>query len=692
MKMLHDRPTGRQADGEKQHTGSSARRPVGPSFFLAIFLLASPTLADLHLHTGVIPVSRGKPLDLPQTNPNRPLLWLVAHDADADGNDVRLALEANNLRVLSYIPDNGFLLRGKAADLPRISTLPEIIWAGPFEARHKTSPNLREGGDAAVLEVLDGQRLMSRRAKHSRALAESADVLWLEPAPRFELLSDIARTQPVMDVNRAWEHLGLTGAGEIIAIADTGLDTGDTNDLHIAFRGRVTGIAWASSSWADTHGHGTKVAGCAVGDGSGSPNNMYAGVAPEAHLLVHSIYGSNTYSFTALLDETYARGARVFSYSSIVANSFGMYEGMCAYLDWFAWSNTNFLFCGGAGNDGLQGAGTASAPSTAKNVLGVGGSQGRDIPLATLETSQTIWNRSSRGPCLDGRVKPDLVAPGSWVCTTRIVSGGNYYVEDYGTSFSTPFVAGCALLVRQWLREHRGVTDPSAALVKAILLNGAQPFVAGQTAQPNNVEGWGHVSLFPSLYTAPGMTNRLHDVKDGLLKNQEDVYDVPHQPGVVVHAMLVYSDYPGDPVVAQTAPKLVNDLDLIVVAPDGAQLKVGDRTNNIERISFMPSQPGVWRVKVRGRKVPFGPQPYALVMRSEPIAPVATSLRVADGAAELVFFSPRETAFSVLSNNSLNAPQPWPAETKLPARLRMDPARGVTLPADAPQKFWRIGE
>jgi len=668
----------------------SCRQVVRSSRLLLFFLLASPTLADLHLHTGTIPISRGKSLDLPQTNPNRPLLWLVAHDENADGNEIRLSLEKNNFSVLGYVPDNGFLLRGKSADLPRIEKMPDIIFVARYEARHKTAPGLREGDEVSVLQVVAGQRLAPRRAKHSRALAESEDVLWLEPAPRFEMLSDIARAQPVMDVDRAWERLGLTGAGETIAIADTGLDTGNTHTLHPAFQGRVEGIAWAASTWADTYynPHGTKVAGCAVGDGSGSPDNMYAGVAPQANLIMHGITGPNAFLFGDMLDESLLRGARVFSFSYISTNWFGAYEGMCAFFDDYTWRNPDFLFCSGAGNDGLRGAGSVLPPSTAKNVLGVGGSQGRDALLSTLETSQSIWDRSSRGPCLDGRVKPDIVAPGSLVCTTTRVADGSLYTTDSGTSFSTPYVAGCALLVRQWLREQRDVTNPSAALVKAILLNCAQPFVAGETTRPNNTEGWGHVSLFPSLYTLPGMTNRFHDVKTGLLKHQEHVYNVAHQPGVVVHAMLVYSDFHGNPAAAQTAPKLVNDLDLSVIAPDGTVLAVNDRTNNIEQISFMPTQPGTWRVKVRGHRVPFGPQPYALVMRSEPAGPRITSFRVADGKADLEFFSPRGTVLR--TTGDLAAPKPWPLEPEAPARLRMDPARNVEIPL-APleaRRFW----
>ena len=679
----------------------SGRQAVRLSGLLLLLLLAPLSFADLHLRSGAIPTARGKSLDVPQEKGNPFLLCLVAHDENADGHDVRLALEKNGFAVLGYIPDNGFLIRGKSADLPRIKTIPDIIFVARYEARHKTAPELREGDEVSVLEAVVNQRLAPRRARHTRALADSEDILWLEPAPLFEPLCDVARAQEAMDVERAWEHLGLTGAGEILAIADTGLDTGDTNTLHEAFRGRVTGLGWGRPGlWNDSGGHGTMVAGCAVGNGlgKGSPGNQYAGVAPEAHLLFHSMDGPNGFLFADLLVESYGRGARVFSFSYVTSSS-GSYDYYSALVDDFTWHHPEFLFCSGAGNSG-PGPGTVFAPATAKNVLGVGGSVSRpvvDVPvsetLAELAVSQSIWNSSSRGPCNDKRIKPDIVAPACWIITThpQWFNPENFYTTNgvWGTSLSTPYVAGCAILTRQWLREERGITNPSAALVKAILLNGAQPFVSGQTSRPNNTEGWGHVSLFPSLYTQPDMTNRFHDVKKGLRKNQEHVYEVESQPGAVVHAMLVYSDYPA---LSPAGKMLVNDLDLSVIAPNGTVLSVNDRTNNVEQISFLPSQPGVWHVKVRGHCVPYGPQPYALVMRSEPAGPRITSFRVADGKAEVEFFSQRGTALR--TTDDLAAPKPWPLEPGAPARLRTDPVRSVEIllnPLEA-RRFWTPGE
>ena len=86
---------------------------------------------------------------------------------------------------------------------------------------------------------------------------------------------------------------------------------------------------------------------------------------------------------------------------------------------------------------------------------------------------------SSRGPCDDRRIKPDLVAPGTDIVSTRsaaaatsdfwgLVPGNDHYAFMGGTSMAAPLVAGCAALVRQYYATERGI-EPSAALVKATI-------------------------------------------------------------------------------------------------------------------------------------------------------------------------------------------------------------------------------
>jgi hypothetical protein len=125
---------------------------------------------------------------------------------------------------------------------------------------------------------------------------------------------------------------GLTGAGQVIGHADTGLDLGDLTALHPDLRGRVKaayawgrraasgfdspgsdpmGLAWDGTDlwvsdpwfdqifklnlgltppgdWSDPNGHGTHTAGSILGDGSAS-GGQYKGTAPDAELVHQSV-------------------------------------------------------------------------------------------------------------------------------------------------------------------------------------------------------------------------------------------------------------------------------------------------------------------------------------------------------------------------------------------------------------------
>jgi len=116
---------------------------------------------------------------------------------------------------------------------------------------------------------------------------------------------------------------------------------------------------------------------------------------------------------------------------------------------------------------------------------------------------------SSRGPVQNGRNKPDVVAPGTAILSTRsrttqgtgwLASGDPLRFYDGGTSKATPLVAGCAAVVRQYLTTTGAMPNPSAALIKAMLINGATPIKGQDTppevgAIPDISEGFGRVDI-----------------------------------------------------------------------------------------------------------------------------------------------------------------------------------------------------
>src|SRR5262249_4870233 len=116
---------------------------------------------------------------------------------------------------------------------------------------------------------------------------------------------------------------------------------------------------------------------------------------------------------------------------------------------------------------------------------------------------------SSRGPVQGRRVKPDIVAPGTAILSTRsratsgkgwALSDDPLYFFEGGTSMATPLVAGCAAVIREYLIKNQQIATPTAALVKATLINSSD-FIAGQYvpsetgSSPSFSDGFGRVNV-----------------------------------------------------------------------------------------------------------------------------------------------------------------------------------------------------
>jgi subtilisin family serine protease len=293
-----------------------------------------------------------------------------------------------------------------------------------------------------------------------------------------------------------------------------------------------------------------------------------------------------------------------------------------------------------------------SSPATAKNILSVGASenllntggiQKKAGEVCTANgclwpaepiASDTFSNNpnglaafSSRGPTQDGRIKPEIVAPG-----TNILSDCSHLSDasalwgrfntDYcysgGTSMSTPLVAGAAAVTRQYLQKK--FDNPSAALVKATLLHSAFDLYPGQygevgrehgqeilTHAPNADEGYGRVDIDNMLKQRLTFV----DEKSGVSTGEQKTYQVPS--GGVRKVTLVYTDYPASPA---TSAALVNNLDLEVRVGDQV-FKSASTVNNTEQVTIDgAARGGPVTIVVVGTNVPMGKngrQPYALV-------------------------------------------------------------------------------
>ena len=429
-------------------------------------------------------------------------------------------------------------------------------------------------------------------------------------------------------------------------------------------------------------------------------------------------YPANGYFLTGLpsnlgtmYQQAYNSGARIHSNSWGAALA-GDYTVDSANTDSFIWTNRDMLITFSAGNEGTDANSNGvvdndsiGSPATAKNVLTVGASEnvradnwacdtsltytsadayqsgqtcnsmggnqanflgtygqrwGADFPANPLFSDVTAGNSgqmasfSSRGPTDDTRIKPDVVAPGTWILSAfsdlyqqgyegdpvnpqngihQWDGWGMPYNNDYkymgGTSMSNPLAAGGVTVVRDYYNKKIPSVNASAALVKATIINSAVDMADENNDGvndndfpiPNVHEGWGRVNL-------DGATDGTIEFVDetlgptGLSTGGSQVFNVTSTGGPL-KVTLVWSDFAS----TDTASiNLVNDLDLTVSGPSGtfrgnvfsggwsATGGTADRRNNVENVYIQSPIAGTYAVTINAFNIPNGPQKFALVV------------------------------------------------------------------------------
>lgn len=635
------------------------------------------------------------------------------------------------LIIQEYVSENTYLCGYKGTDLAQIRALPFVTWANIYLQEFKVAPNLRPTTTAPALNLLptsvgaphsrtprtvdivfhddvdpnsdavksavaaaahvDKTSLPMGRHKvrltveerHMDDLAAIDAVRVIQEVPQVQLHNNVAG--PILNAHVVVNGTTYEGAGEVIAVADTGFDAGSTVNPHPAFTSRVARLydLGRPGKTDDPHGHGTHVCGSAVGDGiSASMGGAIRGIAPQATLVVQSLIdpsgglGGIPTDLTDLFEPPYRD-----DHARVHTNSWGAvtpalpYDQRAREIDDFVWNNPDLVICFSAGNEGTDRDGDGSvnpkstgAQAAAKNCITVGACESdrhnieltygsirpsdfpkppiHDDPMANNPEGMAAF--SSRGPTQEGRFKPDIVAPGTSILSTHSrnapaastlfgPSSDADYFFDSGTSMATPLVAGCAAVLRETLVKN-GIATPSAALVKALLINGAveltgqyNPSEAGPS--PNNNSGFGRVDLAGSVII-PGPNPDANFGQGGPLNQGDEdtiTVEIPREPhgehslarragigtmglGATFKITLVWSDPVGD--------TLQNDLDLIVIAADGSERhgNMGtsnnfDQVNNVEQVLWTSMPPGDARIVIRASRITRFPQPYAYAWR-----------------------------------------------------------------------------
>jgi serine protease AprX len=282
----------------------------------------------------------------------------------------------------------------------------------------------------------------------SRQLAEIAargDVFSLT-SNKPRLMLSLNASRPLIRATQVQSNLGFDGTGVTVAVLDTGVDA-----AHPALETAVTGQEdFDGEGIGDMQGHGSHCAGIVA-----SRDERFRGIAPGASILdLKHMNASGSGQGSAALEAiqaAVAAGVPIASNSWGISHADGQWQdpptagapdGSCIFC--VAADNASeagVLFVVAAGNNDDDSCATydthIDCPGNARLAITVGGSDDDD----------DMYSESSVGPTPEGRIKPDLVAPGVDIESVEANTKG--FTEKSGTSMATPHVAGVAALMLQ---------------------------------------------------------------------------------------------------------------------------------------------------------------------------------------------------------------------------------------------------
>ncbi len=597
----------------------------------------------------------------------------------ADAAAVRAAVRAGSMQVVSFARQQMTVL-ASPEQLLALADHVDVAWISPFrfaETHNEFGAGVIMGADTAVALGYDGSTQIVAVADTGIGDGTAAGAHRDIPADRIVAIHDWPTSNAPGCYRPTNDGAQDPDSGHGTHVAASVLGGGGPNGEGMGTAPGASLVFQAVEDWIRTGGT------CAA-----SPDGYYLTGLPD--------------DLTDLFQQAYDDGARIHS-NSWGSSVDGEYTSDAATVDTFIWNNPDMLITTSAGNAGIDADSNGTvdddsigSPATAKNLLTVGASENDrqgdwvcdaaltytnpntgtscssqggtndlftwgdawpdDFPADPIASDASAGNAeqlaafSSRGPTDDGRIKPDVVAPGSWVLSGYSdlyqegydgatnpqnsafqYDGWGFPVDEHykymgGTSMSNPLVAGAAAVVRDFYEKTDG-HSASAALTKATLINSAVDLLDENNDGaddndfpiPNSHEGWGRVDVGAAVDGTAWYADSDAVSTGGTVASTHTV-----DAGTPLRVTLVWSDYPSD---ETAAVNLVNDLDLVVTSPSGQDYlgnvfsngwaAVGgsaDRLNNVENVYVEAPAAGTWTVTVSGFNVPFGPQPFALVV------------------------------------------------------------------------------
>ena len=545
--------------------------------------------------------------------------------------------------------------------------------------------------------------------------------------------------------SKGFTQAQFTASGFVVDVTDSGLDNGTTTPNHfglytggsntLASRvvyNRLEGTANSGSSLQGCDGHGNlnghiiggydNLSGTPFADASGYHYGL--GICPFVKVASSVIFDPSSYTspnIPNLISRAYRDGARISNNSWGANPGDGTYDSDTQTYDSLVRDaqpsgaavstagNQEMVIVFAAGNDGAS-ATTIGAPGTGKNIISVGagenvqafgGSDSSGISDTGADNANDIISFSSRGPCTDGRIKPDICAPGTHVSGgvaqatspaatgTAIacfdgsgVSGGvssiyfpssgqQFYTASSGTSHSTPGISGACALVRQYFINH-SLNAPSPAMTKAVLMNSAR-YMTGVSANdtlPSNNQGMGGVNLGTAF---DGVARILRD------QTSADKFTATGQTrtfsgtigdtGKPFRVTLAWTDAPG----ATSGNAYNNNLDLTVTIGantykgnvfSGANSTTGgnaDAKNNVESVFIPAGISGAFTVTITAANINSDGVPNEAPTTDQDFA--------------LVIYNATQTSSPVISATAFALT----TETCTPTNGVIDPGEAVTM-------------